>query len=566
MVEVTLDNRSPVYQFYSHSPSPGGWVTNHTGDDFLNQYFLSTFAATYSDGDSVSLAFNGTKIVVYGAKRANHGRYAAQMDGGDILYQDGYAATNTFKQPLYTASGLSGTAEHTVSLSNAPTTPVTGINGFTWFDIDYVAITTTTSAQAHKVTYDDTASNVQYFGTGWSTNGTQFGNYYNTTSHYTSHIGDSFQLQFNGTAVQIYGSVFTDHGNYSVSIDGGEKHIFNGSYSTLQTGTTIYLASNLKDGPHTMTVTNLGGNPTGNSLDFDFAEVYVSPASTSSTSTLPHSATGLSSSVAKKGSAIGTGAIVGIVIGCVSGLAILATLIWFCRRRLRKTDDGYLPYNGRQTGKIDLTGEEVKPYAQAAPMISTSGLEQDQLTVPFLSPHSPSPLSNTASSPQDTYVQSSYGFPSSQDAGEHSTSGTAVSSSGHSDAVLLTSRPKAPAVGTTLGINMSDLLSTTSHSNTTPTSASPPTNSKPDWLRSLYSHPLPSTEGSAAGSPSRPQGQEYLLGDITASPTSTQAIREQDAGPFIPHGQRQAEEIDVLPPDYRQATASSGGRTDSRET
>lgn len=45
------------------------WSQNHTGDLDTDLYFDGTFKSTYTEGEFLTLEFNGTQIDVYGAKR-----------------------------------------------------------------------------------------------------------------------------------------------------------------------------------------------------------------------------------------------------------------------------------------------------------------------------------------------------------------------------------------------------------------------------------------------------------------------------------------------------------------
>jgi len=63
------------------------------------------------------VTFNGTGVWIYGAKRDNHGKYNASLDGNPF-FDDGYSSVNIFRQVLFPGPGLaSGT--HTVSVMNS---------------------------------------------------------------------------------------------------------------------------------------------------------------------------------------------------------------------------------------------------------------------------------------------------------------------------------------------------------------------------------------------------------------------------------------------------------------
>ena len=83
---IRVDNISPIIQY---SPA-GAWAegTSATDNQFfkfvcatvcsaavshLPRYFQSTFIVTQSKGATASISFHGSRIVLYGAKRGNHG-------------------------------------------------------------------------------------------------------------------------------------------------------------------------------------------------------------------------------------------------------------------------------------------------------------------------------------------------------------------------------------------------------------------------------------------------------------------------------------------------------------
>jgi hypothetical protein len=62
----------------------------------------------------MQLKFKGSAVYIYGAMRNNHGLYSAQMDGGNVVYQLGYAAGADIQALLYSQAGLDPDQEHTL--------------------------------------------------------------------------------------------------------------------------------------------------------------------------------------------------------------------------------------------------------------------------------------------------------------------------------------------------------------------------------------------------------------------------------------------------------------------
>ncbi|WVR00251.1 hypothetical protein IAU59_007394 [Kwoniella sp. CBS 9459] len=441
-MNITIDDTSPQFLYYS---AGGTWLQNHTDDDQTSKYFKETFMATKTDGDSVSFTFNGTAIYIYGAKRANHGVYSIQLDGGSVSYQKGYDGTVQIQAVIYSATGLSADQEHTVVLTNLPSQsnpPPTG-NIEYWFDVDYAIITSPMSGKIYTTTLDDTSSAFEYVGSAW-TRAAPSKDLYNTTGHYTANPGDSLQMSFNGSSVQIFGSVAYNHGNYSISLDGREPSIHNGTFYTFKPSAALYTASGLEDGPHTLTMTNIGLPDLSKLyLGFDWAVVNssVDPTTVNSGTTgtnITGSTNGLPTNPVTPeadGGSTNIPAIAGGVAGGVVGLALVAILAWFLHKRSKRNKED-LAYVMRSKGPMDLDGGEVKPYEhgtnayhQPLPSSSSSdvgfpqnGIGQDLIPAareidhsrtPFLTAVPAPPPSNATSYPRSVNPPSSVGSPPS---------------------------------------------------------------------------------------------------------------------------------------------------------
>ncbi|WVQ73036.1 hypothetical protein IAR50_002599 [Cryptococcus sp. DSM 104548] len=362
-MNITLDDTSPSFQYFS---SGNTWLSNHTDDPFTDLYFKKTFRGTFTEGDYVSLKFNGTAIMIYGGNRPNHGVYSTQLDGGSISLQSGYASTSQLQVPIFQATSLASDQEHTITLKNLPSqTNMTGTNNTEWWlDVDYAVITTSTTGKVYTTTYDDQSPVLNWVGSGWTSNTEAATTYFNQSAHITQVIGDSVSLSFKGSSVQVFGGLYFDHGNFSVALDGGRTSNYNGTFFDLQPGTTLFQASGLEEGVHTVQLTNLGQGRKGKFFDIDYIVVN---------STLDHSAnstddnnTSISTAVPASGSSsTEAGAIAGGIVGGLIGLALVVVLAWFLFRRNRaKVGGADSPYlkPGKLDVPLDLGGTEIKPY------------------------------------------------------------------------------------------------------------------------------------------------------------------------------------------------------------
>lgn len=51
------------------------WSTNHTVDPMADEYYDGTFHSSTNNGDYAIIAWHGTDITLYGARRNNHVRF-----------------------------------------------------------------------------------------------------------------------------------------------------------------------------------------------------------------------------------------------------------------------------------------------------------------------------------------------------------------------------------------------------------------------------------------------------------------------------------------------------------
>jgi hypothetical protein len=156
---------------------------------------------------------------------------------------------------------------------------------------------------------------------------------------------------FFGNGVQLYGAISSNHGLYSVSLDGGTATQYNGTAITFRPQMLLvstdhfcpacayalqYLASGLETGMHTVVVSNIGATYTD--LDYAIVSQYgAAPATTTTTTSLP------SASSAKAGPsrshALLVGAVVGAVVGVIAILVIVGLSVCaLARRRARRRE------------------------------------------------------------------------------------------------------------------------------------------------------------------------------------------------------------------------------------
>jgi len=241
-------------------------------------------------------------------------------------------------------------------------------------------------------------------------------------------------------------------------LDGGLAQVFNGTYFSLYPNSSLYLASNLTEGAHRVSLTNIGNGPIGTAFDIDYAIVNStfppgsgnSTGTSTSNTTLPSS----SSSSGSGGSHTNAGAIAGGVVGGIVALAVVAAAIWWFF--FRKKRDG----RGRYKEPIDLTGEEVQPYSDTPTGRTTESPPQTS-TTPFLTSLPPPPPSSATSYPMSAAGDTTLPSQTTDDTpsnpatrASHPTSASAIapSSSGRTKSwgayLPFTAHPPAPTSAT----------------------------------------------------------------------------------------------------------------------
>ncbi|WVW86138.1 hypothetical protein I302_108179 [Kwoniella bestiolae CBS 10118] len=553
-MEITLDDSSPLFKYR------GTWVRQHDQDPQINQYFERTFYSTNNADDSVSLTFNGTGITVYGAKKSNHGMYTVQLDGRNMGTSDGYSASPAYQQELYGVDDLSPDQEHTLVFTNAPLGVGNNLTRNS-FEIDSAVIRTATTGTVYTSVIDDTSSIITYTGGNW-VRGTPSNDYHGTTRMVSKDSEDYMQFRFSGSSVQLYGAVNWDHGNHSVIVDGVQSpnNVFNGSFYGLKPKATLFMINNLPEGQHDIIVTNLGQGAKGNYYDFDYAVINstlppssavassdVSPVASTTINSPNSEDTSSSSSSAEGADQSGNGQsaseasnhvgiIAGAAVGAIVGVALIMVVAWYLVKR--KRNDRGDKYTSKKDRKLNLTGEEIKPY----------------------------------SSGDHTPEYSTYDNPLPAGSGTYSSNSQRGSISArendNSSVPFLTVIPSPPGSQAT-----SYPASSVNRSNTMHSTNAPPSTS---MSHNTFGVPIPREPRSGTAAP-HPIEEEASHSQHIITGASNEKMRtplpgryqvegrEQDMGPYHP-SEDEDQAVGTLPPDYRQATQplSPGDREQSR--
>ncbi|MEY9844137.1 hypothetical protein ABH940_001204 [Streptacidiphilus sp. BW17] len=194
---------------------------------------------TTTNGDSASYTFAGTGVQILGEKSPDQGNVEVYLDGVSQGQVDTSATAKQAQQVVYSVQGLTP-GSHTVQLVKRSGTYTT-LDGF--------EITRTV---------DDTDAALQYTGS-WTASTNRGDGDYGDDVHYAETDGDSVTVSFYGTGISYVTETNTDEGTVDVSLDGASQGSVSANASSRHAQQTLYTASGLGLGYHTLTLTKAGG-------------------------------------------------------------------------------------------------------------------------------------------------------------------------------------------------------------------------------------------------------------------------------------------------------------------
>ncbi|KAF9054145.1 hypothetical protein BJ165DRAFT_1337721 [Panaeolus papilionaceus] len=278
---ITIDDFDSILHYADQSV----WRTpDPSASDFdasKSPWMRGTYHETTTKGASVRFEITGPAVYIYGAKGPDFGSFEIQIDHYTGIFSAYSAQESGRPQVLYAASNLTY-GHHMITLTNLGALPDYGIdkggNGF-WLDyIDTTIQVAPPGATARNQTFEETSSAITYDGVWGNNTGPVFSGGGTT---FTNGDGASFKFTFKGSAIMILGDKKNDHGEYNVILDGGLPQGFNGISGCggafgmtceQQVPTIKYLASNLDDSEHTVSLFNQAGQ---NDSFFDLDSIVV---------------------------------------------------------------------------------------------------------------------------------------------------------------------------------------------------------------------------------------------------------------------------------------------------
>ena len=176
---------------------------------------------------------------------------SVSIDGTDYGTVDTYAPLWSAQQVLFAASGL-GAGSHTIEITWAGKNPSAST-------ISYLVVDAIEAEGVPVLVRFEESDPGFVFGSGWWrwSNGGQSGG----AAQVIATSGSAASFTFTGSVVRWVGQSGPDRAVASVSIDGGTPVVVDTYAPTYTTQTTLFTASGLAAGTHTIEITRTGANP-----------------------------------------------------------------------------------------------------------------------------------------------------------------------------------------------------------------------------------------------------------------------------------------------------------------
>ncbi|KAJ7028397.1 hypothetical protein C8F04DRAFT_1007458 [Mycena alexandri] len=380
-----IDDRNPLVHYV------GEWTVAGSPAEFNG---TTTFSAT--EGSTASFTFVGTSVTIYASVAAKEVPDASLNFMVDNIVSGTYTApsgmaSDIHHEALWTSPTLSNGSHILVITQTAAPASVFGV-----IYLDYLMYTTTTATSAGPYFIDDSDARIKYT-PAWRQAGSD--NDFQHTSRGSTSTGDSFSLQFEGTAISFHGAINNGSAgavsNASIVIDEGPKVLFVPPIQTaaVTTNNLIFNSGDLSEGTHTLVVTAENDHTVWS--DYFLVSPGTSPISTSSAPP-----TSSSSSVPPSSSSTHTTTFIGIAAGAVVLVALVAFALFFLRQRRRRRAGGVveLPLSNALIPFSDFESSgapSIRPFGSNHAYSALSGSDTDyagESRDPSFSGHSTTPL------------------------------------------------------------------------------------------------------------------------------------------------------------------------------
>ncbi|KAJ7777508.1 hypothetical protein DFH07DRAFT_951152 [Mycena maculata] len=287
-----------------------------------DNYYDHTASSSHDSGATMTFAFSGTFASVVGSFDANttcSGSFTLDANTTTFV-SPGDLHAPLYHQTIWSSAPLPD-GPHTLTYTfSSCSSSSSNVPGYVWFD--YILYTPSSNASTTGLLYflDDNDSRINYSGN-WTVetnNDEDFG-----LGSHGGHPGSSFQLQFEGTSVSVYGRIGNDSVGVatqaSFSIDGASPLVFSTPYqSSVSYNQPLFQSDSFEPGQHTLVATSQSGT-----VWVDYLLLQPDPSTVNTTLTSTHH------------SSVDIGEITGVALGALVLAVGIAMLVIF-RRRLFK--------------------------------------------------------------------------------------------------------------------------------------------------------------------------------------------------------------------------------------
>jgi hypothetical protein len=209
--------------------------------------FQNDVHATTNNGNAVSCTFTGTAVSFLTETNADEGNIQVYLDGTLQATVSAYSAARKVQQTLWSTSGLTA-GSHTLKLVKA---------SGSYMVLDAFQVTPLPVAAG---LVNDTNSSITYGGASWGYYPNRGVGDVNDDVHAAYANGDYLTFSFTGTSVSYITETNSDEGNVQVYIDDTLQATVSAYSAARQTQQTIWSASGLTAGSHTLKLVKAGGS------------------------------------------------------------------------------------------------------------------------------------------------------------------------------------------------------------------------------------------------------------------------------------------------------------------
>ncbi|KAH8826997.1 hypothetical protein DL96DRAFT_1226613 [Flagelloscypha sp. PMI_526] len=234
-----------------------------------------TYHMTTVSGAEFTYNFTGATLDIFGGKGPRYGQFQVAIDSGSPETVTSYAEDSSFNDAptlLYSKQDL-GYGNHSVIVKSLGKGDTQGEGQFLFDYLQSGFQAGPAGATITNTTLEETDSRIKYSGK-WSNNTSEL--FHGGGTMYTNENGASFELDFEGTAIYLFGDKKNDHRTYTVTLDGTATTLNGISGCGGEFGLTCekqvpsikFFAASLGSGNHNLKLVNNADNASFFDLDY----------------------------------------------------------------------------------------------------------------------------------------------------------------------------------------------------------------------------------------------------------------------------------------------------------